>query len=274
MLKQPVSEFDIKMQAELNDQTLVHSRYAFLKAHNGLRPNSLHGIMSSTSAGKSTLMKCIITETAANNKVLVWLSEETVSEYQGLINFIDKSALSNITFVEEKEIPAEYKERQSDFFEYFEQMVEESGAKWVFIDNVTTSAFYNQRYGINGQNHSAEFLRGFVKKACSIIYAAHTRSDITENYSKVIASEDIRGSKELPMMTEYLYIIQKFTSNDKQYNVLRNAKYRHHEAASGWFALVYKQKAYIGDQSIKFSLVNQIFKTRDFLGRAIAKKKS
>ena len=275
MLKKPVSDFEVDMHTKLRDETVYPSRYEFLKGHNGIRPNCLSGLMSSTGAGKTTLVKCIIAETAGyDKKVMVWLSEETVVEYQELIHFLNKSCLKNIVFVEEKEIPDEYKDTQERFFEYFEQMVEQAGCDIVFIDNVTSSAFYNQRYGIHGQNKSAEFLRGFTKRVCEIFYIAHTESRITENYSQVINAENIRGSKELPLMTEYLYIIQKFTSNSKQYNCLRVVKYRHHEDAAGWFSLTYENRSYIGDSRVPFNLINKIFKSRDYFGKAVKAKKA
>jgi predicted ATP-dependent serine protease len=270
-LKRAVDKFEIEMHSKLKDRMEVPSRYEFLKGHNGLRPNCLHGIIGTTGCGKSTLFKCIIAETAAEKPVLVWLSEENVVEYQELINFLDEECLDNIMFVEEKEIAESYKVNQDVFLEYFEQLVEESGAEFVFIDNVTSSCFYNQRFGFSGQNRSAEFLRNFVKRKCSIFYVSHTSTNITDNYGKVINSEDIRGSKELPIVTEYLYIIQKFTTNDKQYNVLRVAKFRHHQEAAGWFALTYENKAYIGDSRVPFNLINKIFKSRDYLGKKDAK---
>ena len=274
-LQGPADDFEVEMHVALRDKTVYPSRYEFLKAHNGIRPKSLTGLMSSTGAGKTTLTKCIIAETAGHGKkVLVWLSEESVIEYQELIYFLDKSCLKNIVFVEEKEIPDDFKETQEDFFEYFEQMVEESGCDIVFIDNVTSSAFYNQRFGIMGQNKSAEFLRRFAKNKHEIFYVAHTESAITENYSKVIVAENIRGSKELPLMTEYLYIIQKFTSNSKQFNCLRTAKYRHHEDAAGWYSLTYENRAYIGDAKVPFNLINKIFKSRDYFGKAVKAKKA
>lgn len=275
MLKKPVGDLELDMHKELRDQTIYPSRYEFLKGHNGIRPNCLTGLMSSTGVGKTTLLKCVIAETANHGKkIMVWLSEETVVEYQELISFLDKACLKNIVFVEEKEIPDDFKNTQERFFEYFEQMVEESGCDIVFIDNVTSSAFYNQRYGIVGQNKSAEFLRGFVKRVCEVFYIAHTKSEITENYSKVIHAEDIRGSKELPLMTEYLYIIQKFTSNGKQYNCLRVVKHRHHEGAAGWFSLAYENRSYIGDAKVPFNLINKIFKSRDYLGKVDRAKKA
>jgi predicted AAA+ superfamily ATPase len=103
-IKPPVSDFEIEMHSKLKDRTEFPSRYQFLKAHNGIRPNCLHGLMGSTGCGKSTLVKCIIAEAASGKRVLVWISEENVVDYQELINVLDKSVLSNILFVEEKEI--------------------------------------------------------------------------------------------------------------------------------------------------------------------------
>lgn len=273
-IKRPVTDFEIQTHRDKNDQVFVHSRYEFLRKHNGIRPDSLHLLMATTGAGKSTLAKCIAAEVAAHFKILIWLSEETVEEYQELIHEMDKSVLSNIFFVEEKEIEEQFKENQKDFFEYFEQMVEEVDPFMILIDNATTSAFYNQRFSLWGQNKAAEFLKDFPKRTGkAILCVAHTDSKVTDNFNKVVSPENIRGSKELALNAEYLYIIQKFTSNAKIYNLLRVAKFRHHKEAAGWYALTFEQNAYVGDSEVPFSLVNKIFKSRDYLGRADKTKK-
>jgi energy-coupling factor transporter ATP-binding protein EcfA2 len=274
MIKGPASDFAIQMYSDQKSEVHFPSRYEFLKGHNGLRPNCLIGLLGTSGSGKSTLLKCIITEASEGKRVLVWLSEESVMEYQELIQYLDKRVLRNIVFVEEKEIPGEFKESHQEFTEYFEQMVDEAEVDIVFIDNMTSSAFYNSRFGFRGQNKTAEFLSSFVKRKCAVFYVAHTSANITDNYNKVINTEDIRGSKELTIVTEYLYIIQKFTTNDKIYNVLRVAKYRHHEGAAGWFALKYEARSYVGDSKVPFELINKIFKSRDYLGRASPKTKA
>jgi ABC-type cobalamin/Fe3+-siderophores transport system ATPase subunit len=272
-LQKAVSSFEMSVHMDRKHEVAFSSRYEFLKAHNGIRPNCLHGMIGTTGSGKSTLLKCIITEAAASKKVLVWLSEESISEYQELIQFMDKSILGNINFVEEKKISQDYKTDQSKFFAYFELMCEESGCDVVFIDNITSSAFYNMRFGLYGQGLTAEYLMNFVKDKCAVFYVAHTETGITDNYNKVVAPENMRGSKELAIVTEYMYIIQKFTTNEKIYNVLRVAKFRHHKEAAGWYALKFEQSSYIGDSKVPFELINKIFKSRDFLGRASPKVK-
>ena len=272
-LQKAVSSFEMDVHSTRKHEVAFSSRYEFLKSHNGIRPNCLHGMIGTTGSGKSTLLKCIITEAAAGKNVLVWLSEESVSEYQELIQFLDKSVLQNIGFVEEKKISQEYKADQEKFFLYFELMCEESGCDVVFIDNITSSAFYNMRYGLHGQGRTAEYLMNFVKDKCAVFYVAHTETGVTDNYNKVVAPENMRGSKELAIVTEYMYIIQKFTTNEKIYNVLRVAKYRHHKEAAGWFALRFEHHSYIGDARVPFELINKIFKSRDFLGRSSPKVK-
>jgi ABC-type cobalamin/Fe3+-siderophores transport system ATPase subunit len=270
-LKKAVSQFEMQVHTDQRDKVAFASRYEFLKAHKGIRPHCLHGMIGTTGSGKSTLLKCIITEAAAGKIVLVWLSEESITEYQELIAFLDKSVLKNILFVEEKHISQDYKTDQEKFLQYFEQMVEESGCEVVFIDNITSSAFYNMRFGLYGQGRTAEYLMNFVKSKCAVFYVAHTETGITDNYNKVVAPENMRGSKELAIVTEYMYIIQKFTTNDKIYNVLRVAKFRHHKEAAGWYALKFEHQSYIGDSRVPFELINKIFKSRDYLGRSSPK---
>ena len=138
MLKNPASEMEMRLHEEANSRTLIKSRFDFLKGHNGLRPNTLHGLMAPTHSGKSTLIKSIIAETALQAKCLVWLSEETVKEYQSLLNKLDYECLKNIVFVEERELPKECKEDQTAFLNKFIEMANESEAEFVFVDFVWT----------------------------------------------------------------------------------------------------------------------------------------
>jgi len=266
-LKKPESQEFIDAHLQSVNTTYIPSRFNFLNCHYGLRPNTLHGLMSTTGAGKSSLMKCIITETAEKIPILVWLSEESVIEYQAKINRMDRDVLGNITFVEEKNIDRKFKQNIDSFLEYFDQMVEESGCKMVFIDNVTTSLFYNSRFGFNGQTRTAEHFTNFVKTKCSILYAIHTKKEIGDNHRTIIGSNDNRGLADITIETEYLYIIQKFTKNDQIYNILRNAKHRFHDNADGFFLLGFDRGTYIGDEKIPFATVNDIFVKRDYLGR-------
>lgn len=273
MLERPASDFEIQMYAESKNKVYLYSRFEFLMNHFGIRPKALHGMIACTGSGKSTLMKCIVAEAARQTKVLIWLSEESKVQYQAMINYLDKDCIKNISFVEEKKIPKEFKASQELFFEYFEQMQEESGAGLVFIDNVTTSEFYSQKFGMGGQENSADFLINFANTKASVFYVAHTGSHVTENYGKVANPEDIRGSKKLAFETEYCYMVQKFVSNGNQYNILRVSKFRHHKEAAGWYALKFERDAYVAAPKVPFEIVNKIFQSRDYFGKKLPKKK-
>ena len=274
MLKTPVNRQSIQDHKTRKNVHWIKSRYKFLSVHNGIRPGCLHGLKGTMGSGKSSLLKCIITETAAQAKVLLWLSEETVSEYQEMISYLDSDVLVNIRFIEERDIPPQIKNNQTALFEFFDQMIEESGAEITFIDNITTSRFYNPTHGLTGQQRSAEFLRDYTKETGhTIFYAAHSGSHVTDNFGRVSTPEDIRGSKDLPMVTEYFYIIQKFTLDDDQVNLLRNAKHRHHPDAAGWYALKWQHESYVGDVVCPFKVVNKMFKARDYLGKIERKGK-
>lgn len=273
ILKKPASDVEIEAQEELNAHQFVESRYNFLNGHKGVRPNSLHGLMANTGIGKSSLTKTVIVENARVIKTLIWLSEEKIVEYQMLISKLDKSVLSNITFVQERDIPEKYKQTSELFFRKFIDIVMESGCGFVFIDNITTSPFYSSRFGPVGQTKTTTFLLSFVKQYCSIFYVSHTASNISDNLNRMLKPEDIRGAKDLPMQTEFLYGMQRFTSGDNKYNVLSVLKARGYDSAPGTYALVYTKGSYVGDGKISFEGVNTLFQNRDFLGKRMLKAK-
>ena len=196
LIQNPASDTEIEAQKELNDTQFVQSRFNFLSNHNGIRPNTLHGLMANTGIGKSTLMKCIIIELAKVMKVLVWLSEEDRTEYQMLINKMDRSVLKNIVFIQERDIPEKYRQNQAAFFTKFIEIVVESGCQIVVPDNITTSPFYNSQFGFVGQTKTTAFLISFVKQYCSIFYIAHTDKSVKTNLNRMLTPEDIRGAKD------------------------------------------------------------------------------
>ena len=267
MLKKPATDFEVKIYEDIKETEYFKSRFNFLKGHNGIRPNSLHGMIAPMGVGKTTLLQSIIADIALEKKVLIWLSEESLVSYQQHLRYLDDRCVQNLMFVEERDIPAEWKSKPDRFLTYFKTMVERAECDIVFIDNVTTSGFYDGRFGLNAQPQVADFLSSFVKSHCSVFYLAHTKKDIIVNHNKIIVPEDMRNTTALPNVTELFYIIQGFTRAEKIYNFVRVAKYRGYDKAAGWFALEYVQKAYVNDSPVDFSIVNDIFKSRDFLGK-------
>ena len=265
----PVSKDKLEELRRYNNKLFFPSTFGFLNAHNGLRPGCFHGLLSSTGAGKSSLVKAIIAQTAEVCKVGVLLTEEKPPMYQMGINLSNDSqdVLDNIIFLDDTNI-SKIARTPVDFMNYLSMMVVSEGIKALFIDNVTTGSFYGDHIPFNQQKKSIDILMDVMHKTGVLIfYVAHTRKEITDNMPRLLTPEDIRGSAMLPMKTEYFYTMQKFEGKEKQYNVIRICKHRYHEKAVGFFQLEYENGRYTKDFKVPFDSVNNIFKERDRLGK-------
>ncbi len=275
MLKSSTREAEIVDFESQNKCVYYRSDFAWLMATNGIRPEMLIGLMGTTGSGKSTLMKSVIAEVAQKEITLVWLSEETVKEYQAgirraaiLMGMNYKTVMSNLRFIEEKNLDEFFVNNQADLFEMFKDMVVESGSKVVFIDNLSTSNFYTDEIGVKGQGVSALFFSKITKRLnISIFYAIHTSKNIYDNMDRLITKEDVRGNQKIVILSEYFYVIQKFTVDEKVYPILRIDKHRHHEVQKKFYILGYDKKCYRFDEAIDFDFINTVFVKRDQLGR-------
>ncbi len=251
------------------------SNFAHIMATRGIRPAQLHGLMGTTGSGKSTLAKSIIAEVSEYTTTLIWLSEETVKEYQSgikraaiLLGLDYKKCLANLRFIEEKNLDEFFVKNQSDMFQMFEDMIIESECQVVFIDNMSTSNFYSDEIKVAGQNKTSVFMSKITKKLnVAIFYLIHTSKPIHDNMDRLITKEDVRGSQKLPIMSEYFYVFQKFTVNEQVFPIIRIDKHRHHRVKNKFYLLGYDKEAYRFDKQIEFEELNKIFLKRDRLGK-------
>ena len=270
VIKKSVSIDIIDKEMTCHNECKYLSRFSFLRSTNGLRHRMLIGIMATSGSGKSSVTQAIITDAAINNNVLVWMSEETVTEYQiGLHRTAkDIKNLKNIYFIEEKGLKSDIFANQDRFLNYFKELVIESGCSIIFIDNITTSFFYSDDIGPSGQSKAAMYLAKLTKELdVTIFYVAHTAKRVIDNQSTLITREDIRGSLKINMLAEYLYILQRFTSEDNIYSIIHISKHRFHSIKDRFYLLKFKDDNYVSDIKISFGLVNNIFKQRDVLGQ-------
>lgn len=270
MIRGSYTKQEIDEQKKRHEKMEIYSQFEFLREHNGIRLGNLHGLLGTAGSGKSTLLKSIIAFTSDTKPTLTWLSEETVQEYQVGLNRIttSESVLKNMKFVEEKNLDEFYFRNQDTFYEIFEDMVVESGARVVFIDNLSTSYFYNDVAGISGQARTANFLSRITKKlGIAVFFVIHTKKDIQDNHATLVTKEDVRGSQQIAIVSEYFYILQKFTVNDRIYNIVKVDKHRHHEINKRFFLMGFDEGAYKFDKAIEFETLNKIFVKRDRLGR-------
>ena len=256
-------------------KTFVPSKFQFLLAHKGLRLNSLHGFIGTMGCGKTSLLQSLIAETAENHKCLVWLSEEDPVEYQVGIERVNRSLLvrQNILYLQESSLPEELVRTHDDLFETFRNQVLESDARYIFIDNATTSLFYSDDVGPKGQAKTARFFKNIKKElGICIVYLAHTAKEISDNMHRLLSPEDIRGSAQLPIVSEYFYTMQKFTKESKTYVIIRLLKFRFHEVKDKFYILGYDKGKYAFDAVVPFETINKIFSSRDRLGEKGGRK--
>lgn len=276
MIKNAPSRECVIEQVKKDNVQFFGTCFNFLRGHNGIRPGNLHGLLATTGAGKSSLIKKLASECAEFCKVLIWLSEETAEQYQAMINRIvtNDEITKNILYVEEKKMHPDLFQDIETFLKYFEDKIVESNCGVIFVDNATTSYLYSDQIGARGQNKVARFLSKITQKYNRpVFYAAHTGKGIYDNMDRLINIEDVRGNRQLATQTEYFYIINKITVNEKQYKILRVAKHRHHDEACGFFLLSWdsEKKFYTGDTKIEFNKVNEIFLARDKIGKRNSK---
>ena len=221
----------IKQASQKHQIALWDSRFDFLKITKGIRPSCLIGLMGTTGTGKSTLLKSIIADSASEFSVMVWLSEEPVSQYVSGIEKATRGAnFQNILFCHEDDIGEAVKESLDDLLFYFFEKITESGARIVFLDNITTSALYSSSFGDKGQTKVINALKKFChKRDITILYLVHTAKNVSDNSGKLIRGEDVRGTNMSYMASDYFYILQRFEIGSSFFTFLRVDKHRYHE---------------------------------------------
>lgn len=254
-------------QEEIDESILFHtkefypSRFNFLREVCGLRPRTTMGLLGTPGSGKSTLVKSIITDTAAFTKVLVYLTEEEPKDYQILLNVL-KTNLDNVVFLSEKRLFNTGMSLEQMKL-YLQEAILSSGCNVIFFDNVTTSIIY-ESLGVRGQGEMVSFFNKIAEdNDLCIFFVAHTKKDVTDNMGKMIEGEDVRGSNQLFQQSQYFFILQNISINSSQHPVIRIRKHRFHEVRKKFFLLGYENSFYKYDRAVDFELIADLFKQRN-----------
>lgn len=247
-----------------NDVTYVESRYNFLKGHAGLRPGCMHVLIGTKGSGKSTIVRSILQD-CSKYRCLVWLSEESMSDFQlgiGRLKLPEKQ-LKNLRVLSEKELDAKYKRDLGTYLNYIEERIKELTPHVVIFDNITTSRVYNSlRPG--DQAHFIDSLSALADKyTFPLLVVAHTKKGVRDN-AQLIDSDDVRGNSTLVNIAPYVYIYQRIELFTEFFPFIHIAKARNH-LHQGKFQLTFcpETRSIIRDAKLTKEEFNNYFVERE-----------
>jgi archaellum biogenesis ATPase FlaH len=265
-----INEENSEMYRERNTARDFPTHIKLFSNHNGLRRNKMHLFMAPTGVGKSTFVRTMIVDFVKNNpekKMLIWLSEETKEDFmEEIVNCLPPhKKLADIIH-----IMSEQSLTENDTIEtikkYMIEAVEFYGYDVVVMDNLTTSRLYEGRRP-DEQSAIAMWLKNLCKSGIALFIIAHTGARASEMNGKMLDENDVRGSKSITTLTEFLYILQPFYVGNKLYQFLITKKHRSQELHSRHIALDYCSELKIFKESrfVGFSDVVAVYKLRNKL---------
>lgn len=260
--------------SELHERASVvwfNSMFFFLKAHKGYRKGNIHLLLGSSGGGKSTLVRSMLIDALprVSKKILVWLSEETADDFKmeisktGLIDH-GRSLLDKMDIFSEQD--SDIKNCDEMFF-YLSELLSQNKYDMVFLDNITTSLIYMDRRPNEQASVSKELKKLCQKIDIPMILIAHTGAEISDTTPRTINPNDIRGSKTIINLSQFIYILQRFMNNEKIFQTLRIAKHRGQDVKNKIFKLKFESRNFLftEDRIINFDAFSDAFKERDKL---------
>lgn len=243
---------DEKLAERLKDNSKMHiaTRFKFLLEIKGLRPDGIHGLLATTSAGKSTLTRSIIADTTECRDVLLILSEENaITYFTGFKKQGETIRRDKITVLLEKTIDNFSKNFEEKFNFLFERIIS-SGCQFVFWDNLTASRIFGDSMNISMKGVYFQSVIDFLKEnKIGFFYVIHTDKSISKNQQNIFSGNNARGSDAVRNTTEYYFVMQGWKIKDKLHNFITTEKHREHDIEIGYHLLVYKNKTYSGDKA-------------------------
>lgn len=262
-----VDENEHKELLEYSVTKFYETKLGFLNAHLGLRKNKMHLLIAPTHSGKSTLVRTILRDFIFNNKQcksMVWLTEESKKEFQAefLKGVPNHEVLSNLRVFSDQDWNREGDEKIMGFIE---DCIDLYGIDFLVIDNITTSPLYVDRK-VSHQAMVIDWLKRLSKKV-TLFIVAHSNTDDFNN--RFLNENDIRGSKGITNLTEYLYILQPVYIANSVHQFINIRKHRGQNVSNKFFKLNYSKElcAFANDYPIEFEKIAEIFSQRNQLAK-------
>lgn len=248
----------------------LKSRFNFLKQHGGLKSDKMHLLIAPTHSGKSTLTRTLLVDAMIMNpkkKFLLWLTEETKEEFLKEFKKCfphDQIDPNNLRIFSQQNYPETDHDKIKDFIQ---QCIDENYADFIFIDNITTSSIYVDK-GTEKQASIANWLKT-ISKEVGLFIIAHTNGNDFNN--RLLDETDIRGSKTITNLTEFLYVLQPIFINNTTYQFILIKKHRGESVDNKFFRLDYDKRlfSFKEDRVADFDDIAWLFQQRNLLSKKV-----
>lgn len=248
--------------------TEFKTNFSFLNQHNGFRRGKIHLLLGTPSGGKSTLRNSVLFDFLICNpdkKVFLWLSEETLNEFEIDLseNEIPKSCIDRLIVFSEQD-NVNITQDITSKTEFLTESIIKSGCDLFIYDNITTSFLYGESF-----KEQTDFIHDFKRcfNACDVscFILAHTSSAIKDGYVSMIDQNDIRGSKSIVNLSQFLYILQGFNIKKDFVNTIKIAKHRGYVPNTKLFNLMFNdnKKIYFSDVELEFEKFNELYQSQN-----------
>lgn len=245
---------------------------SFIDDHFGPRPGCLHTLLGSTGRGKSTLIQSLVSEWGTKAKMLLLLTEESPERLEAKLALKgeDMTYLTpKLHVIHEHDILKSIDARQPRaFLNHLRDMIISSQAKILIIDNLTTSAFYED---LRASNTILSGLRKIAQELnVAMLFVAHTKKGVSEATKGLISPDDCRGSAQLAMTSDYFYTFYRIRKTVEFGQPVDSAfiyvsKSRDHDNQDNLYKLDYdpQRKKYYKDRLVSFTIFKSFMKERD-----------
>jgi len=254
------------LKRKLKTFFLPHTKFQFINDHYGLRPGKMHVLLAAAGKGKSTLARSILLDIAEKEPVLFYVTEESKEdlETQFAYNEISQRQVDNIFLVQEsKDVGYELRNSVEKWLGYLRIKVKNSGAKVIFLDNITSSAVYNS---VDAQREMILGLKELIEELdVAIFIICHAKKGIKNN--EWFKEDDVKGSTQISITAHFFYAYNMFIvpgrgEGDAKHAFIRILKSRGYPNIAFSYDLQFNFNTYSyeGDKRVKTSDLERVAK--------------
>lgn len=250
----------------------LFSRFKFITDGGGYIPNLTYILLSSTSAGKSTLIRSIAQDIFSTDKVTYYSSEESIEETKMMFKRrnmeIDFS--KNVDFIEERVLEKNFNMKDyQELRNVLASSIINNKSKILIFDNLTTSVFYdphNPSHQMAVFNSLSSLAREFH---IPIFFVAHTKKGSARNL--YVSPDDIRGVSTITNRAEIIYTLNTFSykenETDKIASYVKISKNRFGDNLGCFYMLNFCpiNKEFIKDSKVNSHLIELYLKQKSRL---------